>query len=144
MGLRTRRIWTLVLAGAGLFLWAWVEHRAAKLHGHGLGPVRWTLLALSAFLSLPASPSPSFPGTARLYAASGWLQWPTWVVPVMAAGAVVGLLYRVVTELIDGAAGALAAVLLVGLSWYRMLSVLVFAQVPLLLMALLLVWSWLR
>jgi hypothetical protein len=64
--------------------------------------------------------------------------------PVVAAGAVVGLLYRVVTELVDGAAGLLVALLMVSLSWYRMLSVLVFAQVPLLLMGLLLVWAWLR
>src|SRR3954467_10029879 len=222
MGLRTRQLWTLVLLGAGLLLWGWVEYRAAKLHGHGLGPGRWALLALTAVLSLlpgipqrmtrvldrVRNPSPRaldwatiaislgatayfvftafnqdrdlfpkthdegsyviglrmlargrlwmpqhpladffdtfyvitrpvyaslyFPGTALLYAAGDWLQWPTWGMPVLAAGAVVGLLYRVVTELIEGAAGALAAALLVALSWYRMLSVLVFAQVPLL------------
>jgi hypothetical protein len=33
---------------------------------------------------------------------------------------------------------------MVSLSWYRMLSVLVFSQVPLLLLALLMVWAWLR
>ena len=92
----------------------------------------------------PVYASLYFPGTALLYAPSDWLQWPTWVMPVVAAGAVVGLVYRVVTELVDGAAGALATLLLVSLSWYRMLSVLVFSQVPLLLMALLLVWAWLH
>ena len=92
----------------------------------------------------PVYASLYFPGTALMYAPSDWLDWPTWVMPVLAAGAVVGLLYRVVTELVDGAAGLLAALLLASLSWYRMLSVLVFAQVPLLLLALLLVWAWLR
>ena len=92
----------------------------------------------------PVYASLYFPGTALLYAPSDWLQWPTWVMPVVAAGAAVGLVYRVTTELVDGAAGALAALLVVSLSWYRMLSVLVFSQVPLLLLGLLLVWAWLH
>jgi 4-amino-4-deoxy-L-arabinose transferase-like glycosyltransferase len=95
-------------------------------------------------ITRPVYASLYFPGTALLYVPTDWLQWPTWVMPAIASGAVVGLLYRVITELIDGAAGALAALLLVSLSWYRMLTVLVFSQVPLLLMALLLVWAWLR
>lgn len=95
-------------------------------------------------ITKPVYASLYFPGTALLYAPSDWLGWPTWVMPVIAAGAVVGLVYRVISELIDGTAAALAALLVVSLSWYRMLSVLVFSQVPLLLMALLLVWAWLR
>ena len=95
-------------------------------------------------ITRPVYASLYFPGTALLYAPSDWLGWPSWVMPVVAAGAVVALVYRVISELIDGAAGALAALVVVSLSWYRMLSVLVFSQVPLLLMALLLVWAWLR
>jgi hypothetical protein len=228
------RAWTVALLAVGVVLWWWVERRAAVLHGHGLGPVRWTMVGCAAALALvPAvrrvvlaalervrNPSPKalewasvgigvaaaayfvftafyqdrdlfpkthdegsyviglrmlargrlwmpphpladffdtfyvlvrpvyaslyFPGTALLYAPTDWLHWPTWVMPVAAAGAVVGLLYRVITGLVDGAAGALAALLLVSLSWYRMLSVLVFSQVPLLLMGLLLIWAWLH
>ena len=223
-----------MLLGVGAALWAWAEYRAAHLHGHGLGPVRWLLIVAAVALAfVPAvrravlavvarvrAPSPRsleraavgvalaatcyfvftaflqdrdlfpkthdegsyviglrmlargrlwmpqhpladffdtfyvlvrpvyaslyFPGTALMYAPSDWFGWPTWVLPVLAAGAVVGLLYRIVAELVDGAAAVLAALLLVSLSWYRMLSVLVFAQVPLLLLALLLVWAWLR
>lgn len=92
----------------------------------------------------PVYASLYFPGTALLSVPGDWLGWPTWVIPVLAAGAVVGLVYRLVTELIDGVAGALAAMLLVSLSWYRMLSVLMFSQIPLLLLAMLLVWAWLR
>jgi hypothetical protein len=234
MGPPSRQLWTVVLLGLGVGLFAWVEWRASLLHGHGLGPVRWVLIGASAGLGLlpgvrrrvvsaldrirrpspralewatfgisvastcyfvftaflqdrdlfpkthdegsyviglrmlargrlwmppheladffdtfyvivkPVYASLYFPGTALLYAPGDWLQWPTWVMPVVAAGAVVGLVYRVVSDLIDGAAGALAALLVVSLSWYRMLSVLVFSQVPLLLMALLLVWAWLH
>ena len=230
----SRRLKVLAALAAGLGLWVWVEYRAAALHGHGLGPVRWILLLLAGALPMlpgvrrrvvalldrvrhpshralewatfgiaagstcyfvftaflqdrdlfpkthdegsyvigmrmlargrlwmpqheladffdtfyvlvkPVYASLYFPGTALLYAPTDWLQWPTWLMPVVVAGAVVGLVYRVVTEIVDGTAGALAALMVVGLSWYRMLSVLVFSQVPLLLMALLMVWAWLH
>lgn len=234
MGPRSRQVWIIVLLGVGVAMWLWVERRAAVLHGHGLGPVRWLLSgAAAAAACLPAvrrainhsldrirEPSPQaleratvaisfaaacyfvftaiyqgrdlfpkthdegsyviglrmlargrlwmpqhlladffdtfyvlvrpvyaslyFPGTALLNVPGHWLGWPTWVMPVLMAGAVVGLVYRLFAELMDGVAGALAAMLLVSLSWYRMLSVLVFSQVPLLLLALLLIWAWLR
>jgi 4-amino-4-deoxy-L-arabinose transferase-like glycosyltransferase len=50
----------------------------------------------------------------------------------------------VVTELIDGVAGLLAAVMLASLSFFRMYSVLVTSHEPMLLLGLLLVWAWLR
>jgi 4-amino-4-deoxy-L-arabinose transferase-like glycosyltransferase len=231
---RGRQARTLALLAVGLVSWIWVEARAAALHGHGLGPVRWILIGAAAALAMvpgvrrgvataterirapsqwaveraalgvalastcyfvftaflqdrdlfpkthdegsyviglrmlargklwmpqhpladffdtfyvivkPVYASLYFPGTALLYAPTDWLDWPTWVMPVLAAGAVAGLLYRIVLELVDGAAAALAVLLLLSLNWYRMLSVLVFSQVPLLLMALLLLWAWLH
>src|SRR5438477_605030 len=50
-----------------------------------------------------------FPGAALTYVPTVWLHLPAWVMPVLVAGAIVGLTYRVVTELADGVAGALAA-----------------------------------
>jgi hypothetical protein len=85
-----------------------------------------------------------FPGTALMYAPSVWLGWPTWALPVVASGAIVALLYRVVTELVDGVAGLLAALLMASLSWFRMLSILLFSHVPMLLLGLLMVWAYLR
>ncbi len=95
-------------------------------------------------LTRPVYASIYFPGTAILYVPSIWLGWPAWLMPVMTAAAVVGLLYRIVTEMVDGVAGALSAVLLVSLSWFRMLSVMLMSQVPLMLMGLLMLWAWLR
>ena len=95
-------------------------------------------------ITKPVYASLYFPGTALLYVPTDWMKWPTWVMPVVLSGVAVGMVYRLVTELVDGAAGALAALMMVGLSWFRMLSVLVFSQVPLLLLALLLLWAWLR
>ena len=89
----------------------------------------------------PVYASMYFPGVALLYAPSVWLALPTWVLPVMAAGAVVGLFYRVLTEMIDGVAGMLGALLLVAVPGFRMLSTMVMGQVPVMLMALLMVWG---
>ena len=92
----------------------------------------------------PVYASQYFPGTALMYVPSVWLGWPKWLIPVIAAGAVVGLLYRIVTEVVDGVAGALAALMMAASSWFRMLSTLLFSQVPMLLLGLLMVWAWLR
>jgi hypothetical protein len=92
----------------------------------------------------PVYASKYFPGTALMYAPTIWLHWPTWVLPVVASGAIVGLLYRIFTQLVDGVAGLLAAILMASLSWFRMLSILLFSQVPMLLLGLLLFWAWLN
>lgn len=92
----------------------------------------------------PVYASKYFPGTALMYVPTIWLHWPTWVLPVVASGAIVGLLYRIITQLVDGVAGLLAAILMASLSWFRMLSILLFSQVPMLLLGLLMVWAWLR
>jgi hypothetical protein len=92
----------------------------------------------------PVYASQYFPGTALLYVPTIWLHLPTWVMPVMAAGAVVGLTYRILTELVDGAAGALGAIWIASLSWFRLASILLMSQVPALLMGLIMIWGWLR
>jgi hypothetical protein len=85
-----------------------------------------------------------FPGTALLYVPTVWLNWPSYLMPAMAAGAVASMLYLVVTELLDGAAGLLAALMLASLSWFRTYSVLLTGHVPTLLFGLVLIWAWLR
>ena len=92
----------------------------------------------------PVYASQYFPGTALLYVPTIWLHLPTWVMPAMAAGAVVGLTYRVLTELVDGAAGALGALWIASLSEFRLTSILLMSQVPALLFGLVMVWGWLR
>lgn len=85
-----------------------------------------------------------FPGTALMFAPMVWFGWASWILPVVLSGVIVGLLYRIVTELADGAAGALAAVWMVSLGWFRTLSILVMSHVAMLLLGLLVVWAWLR
>lgn len=92
----------------------------------------------------PVYASQYFPGTALLYVPTIWLHLPTWLMPVLGAGAVVGLTYRILTELIDGAAGALGALWITSLSWFRMASILLMSQVPALLLGLVIVVGWLK
>lgn len=95
-------------------------------------------------ITRPVYASQYFPGTALMYVPSVWLGWPSWLPPLLASGAIVGLVYRLVTDLVDGAAGLLAALMMVSLNLFRMLSVLLFSQVPMLLLGLLTVWAWMR
>jgi hypothetical protein len=85
-----------------------------------------------------------FPGTAMLYVPTVWLALPTWLMPVLAAAGCVALFYRVTAELIDGLWGLLAAALLVSLGIFRTLSIMILAQVPILLLGLLMVYFYLR
>ena len=95
-------------------------------------------------ITTPVYASAYFPGTALMYVPTIWLGLPTWLLPVIAAAACAGLVYRIVAELVDGLAGALAALVLVSSSWFRLLSILLMSQVPALLLGLLMVWAWLR
>ena len=95
-------------------------------------------------LTKPVYCSIYFPGTALIFAPTVWLDLPTWAMPAVVSGAAVALLYRIITELIDGAAGAVAALLLVSLTWFRTYTVLLMSQVPMLFLGLLMIWLWLR
>ena len=85
-----------------------------------------------------------FPGTALLYVPTIWLHLPTWVMPVLAAGTVVGFVYAIVAETVDGFFAILSAVMIVSLSWFRVYSILLMSHVPALLMGVAMVWCWLR
>jgi hypothetical protein len=92
----------------------------------------------------PAYCSKYFTGTFLAFAPMVWLHWPAWILPVVMSGASVGLLYRIITELVDGAAGAVAAIWMVSLQQFRTLSVMVMSHVPMVLLGLLMIWAWLR
>ena len=92
----------------------------------------------------PVYASAYFPGNALMFAPGLVVGWPTWAVPILLSAAGVGLLYRVLAELVDGAAALLASLALVSLGWFRVQSPLMMAQVPALFLGLLMVWAWLR
>lgn len=85
-----------------------------------------------------------FPGGALFYVPAVWLRLPSWVLPVLACGAVAALLFRVVTRVLDPAAGLLAVVMLVGLWIFRLLSIWSMSHSVFTLLALWAVWSWMQ
>src|SRR5882724_5318888 len=92
----------------------------------------------------PVYASIYFPGTAIFFAPMVWLKWPVYVIPLILSGAVIALLYRIITELIDGVAGLLAVFWLLALWPFRTFSVMIMSHLPMLLLGLLMVWAWLR
>lgn len=92
----------------------------------------------------PVYASAYFPGTAIVHLPGIWLHWQPYVTSLIASGAVVGLLYWITTELLDGLAGWLAVLLLLSDSLFRQLSILTLAHIPVLLYALLATVCWLR
>jgi 4-amino-4-deoxy-L-arabinose transferase-like glycosyltransferase len=85
-----------------------------------------------------------FPGTALLYLPAVWLGLSKWVLPLAMAGALAGMTYRVVTELIDGVAGLVAAVLIVSLTTVRYQSIVVQSHLPMAVIGVTMVWAWLH
>jgi hypothetical protein len=92
----------------------------------------------------PVYASKYFPGTALLYAPAVWLGLPVWVMPLACSGMAVGLVYRIIAELLDGLWAAVAALLIVATMRFRVVSIMIVAQPALSVMVLLMVWAWLR
>lgn len=95
-------------------------------------------------ITRPVYASIYFPGAAMLNVPATWLHAPTWLIPLIIAAAIVGLSFIIISELTDPAFGLLAALWIISLSWFRMHSIMLMSQLPLLLLGLIAIWSWLR
>jgi hypothetical protein len=84
-----------------------------------------------------------FPGTALLHVPALWLHLPYWFTPLLIAGITLALLYLVVTELIDGAAGLLAVVIMLSLSTFRWLALVEMSHAAGVMWGLVALWAWL-
>jgi hypothetical protein len=91
----------------------------------------------------PVYASVYFPGAAVVYAPGVWLGLKFWMVPLLVAGVGAAMTYLVVTDLIDGVAGLLAALMLVALQWFRYLAMMAMTQNVMLLLGLMFIASWL-
>ena len=92
----------------------------------------------------PVYASIYFPGTAMMHVPGVWLGVPMWVTAVALAGAVVGLTYRVVAEMLDGVAGLLAGLIVLATGRFRQYSTLALAEAPVTVLVLAMLWAWLR
>lgn len=95
-------------------------------------------------LTKPVYASIYFPGTALMNVTGVLLGLPSWVLPVMLAALVVAMTYRVTAELVDGVAGMVAALLLLAVWLFRVHSTMVMAQIPAMLLGILMDWAWLN
>jgi hypothetical protein len=84
------------------------------------------------------------PGTALLWVPAAWTGIDFWIISVVVASACAALLYLVVSELIDGLAGVLAVLMLVGIGTFRRLSLETLSQLPTVLLTLLALWAFLQ
>lgn len=85
-----------------------------------------------------------FPGPTLLFAVGAILGLKSWVVPLLLAGLTVALAYRVASMVAGEGAGLLAALLLLANSAVRLFSTMVMSQIPMALLGLLMIWSWLH
>jgi hypothetical protein len=92
----------------------------------------------------PRYAAQSFPGAAMFFVPALWLHVAPWKWAVGLSALCVGMFYLVVTELADGLAGVLAALLLGLLSMLHYVSTMVLAQTPMLLLGLAAVWVYLH
>src|SRR5438270_5841561 len=95
-------------------------------------------------LNRPVYASMYFPGGSMFFVPGTWLHLPPWATSLLLCGAVVAMTYRIVTELTDGVSGILAALLVVGISTVRTLSLMVASYMPMALLMLLMVWAYLH
>jgi hypothetical protein len=95
-------------------------------------------------LTKPVYAAMYFPGTSLLYAPFLLLGVPPAVFSSLVCGAVIGLMYRIVCELVDGVAAALVVPYMIGVPMMRELSVTLISHHTVLLPSLLAVWAFLK
>jgi hypothetical protein len=87
------------------------------------------------------------PGAAIFFAPAALLGLPIWLTPLLLSALAVGLIYLLMTDLFDGAAGWLGALLLLSLGIFRRTSTMAMSQAPelvLILLAMLALVQWRR
>jgi hypothetical protein len=85
-----------------------------------------------------------FPGTALLYVPEIWLNLPLITLPICAAGACVALTFWILAKLIDPLSALMGALLVISIPIVRLMSIMVMSNMPVFLMGLLLIFSWMH
>jgi hypothetical protein len=92
----------------------------------------------------PVYASMYFPGAAMAIAPTIWLRVSYFLAPLVESGLCAAMLYLVITEVLDGASGILAAMLLVSVSAFRMMSIMAMANTLSLLLGLTMTFAYLN
>ncbi|MGD0463359.1 MAG: glycosyltransferase family 39 protein [Tepidisphaeraceae bacterium] len=89
----------------------------------------------------PVYASMYFPGAAMMYVPALLLHLPYFIAPLAASGLCAALLYLIFTDILDGASALLAVLILLSMGMFRMMSIMLMAQTPTLLLGLAMIWS---
>jgi hypothetical protein len=89
----------------------------------------------------PAYASMYFPGAAMMWAPALALHLPYWTGTLAVAGLCAGMLYLMLAEILDGAYAMLGVLLLLSMSRFRLMSITLLAQLPMLLCGLVMTWA---
>lgn len=92
----------------------------------------------------PVYASMYFPGAAMMYVPALLLHLPYFVAPLAASGLCAAMLYLIFTEILDGACGLLAVLILLSMGMFRMMSIMLMSQTPTLLLGLVMTWALMR
>ncbi len=92
----------------------------------------------------PAYAGIYYPGTAIVYTPGVWLHLKFWVIPLVLSGCAIGLTYRIVAEIVDGAVGCIAALMLLATPEFRRVAIMNMGQQPALVLGLLVILLWLH
>ncbi len=84
-----------------------------------------------------------FPGTALLYLPWAWFGIPAWLIAAAVGATAAALMYRVIGELLDGAAGIVAALLVPTIQQFRLNTIEPLSHPAMLMLGLLTTWTWL-
>jgi hypothetical protein len=89
----------------------------------------------------PVYASMYFPGMAIMYVPALLLHLPYTAATLAAAGLCAAMLYLILTDLLDGASAILGVLMLLSLSMFRLMSIMLMAQIPTLLLGLVMTWA---
>jgi 4-amino-4-deoxy-L-arabinose transferase-like glycosyltransferase len=85
-----------------------------------------------------------FPGTALLMVPGIWLNLPYWAMPTLAASLAAAIFYLIMQDIFGGVRAILACLMLASLFYFHHAAQMVMSEIPFLLGATILVWSWLK
>ncbi len=89
----------------------------------------------------PVYASMYFPGMAIMYVPALLLHLPYIVATLAASGLCAAMLYLILTDTLDGASAILGVLMLLSLSMFRLMSIMLMAQIPMLLLGLVMTWA---
>ena len=85
-----------------------------------------------------------FPGASLIFTPTVWFHLPYWFLPALYSSIAVGLMYRVLVDLVDGVAAVVGVIVMLSLPMFREMSLGMWSHNVMLMLALGVIWAWLK